>query len=182
MEYKIVLAGVTGAGKTTAIGTVSEIDPVRTDVRNHDPTLAKEFTTVGLDYGEIALDGDDRLRLYGTPGQVRFEYMWRIVSRGALGLVILVDNSQDGALSSLETYVGGFADLIERTACVVGVGRSESHPEPGLDDYADRLLEQGVVCPVVPVDVRRRSDVLMLLDLLLTQLEMKTGITDGPLE
>ena len=178
MEYKIVFAGVTGAGKTTAIGAVSEIDPVRTDVRNHDPSVAKEFTTVGLDYGEIALDGGDRLRLYGTPGQIRFEFMWRIVSQGALGLVILVDNSQDGAMAALDTYVEGFSTLIERTACVVGVGRSESHPEPGLDDYAARLAQRGVVCPVVPVDVRHRSDVLMLLDLLLTQLEMKTGTTD----
>ncbi|MFO7581945.1 GTP-binding protein [Guyparkeria sp.] len=178
MEYKIVFAGVTGAGKTTAIGSVSEIDPVRTDVRNHDASLAKEFTTVGLDYGEVALEGSDRLRLYGTPGQTRFEFMWRIVSQGALGLVLLADNSQDGALDAIDTYIDGFSELIDRTACVIGVGRSESHSEPGLDDYADRLAERGVICPVVPVDVRRRSDVLMLLDLLLTQLEMKTGTTD----
>jgi len=178
MEHKIVLTGVTGAGKTTAIGAVSEIDPVNTDVRNTDAAVAKPFTTVGLDYGEIRLDGGQRLRLYGTPGQARFEFMWRIVSQGALGLIILVDNSQDAPMEALETYLDGFSDLIERTACVVGIGRQATHPEPGLDDYANRLAERGVLCPVVPVDVRERADVLMLLDLLLTQLEMKTGNID----
>jgi len=178
MEYKIVITGVTGAGKTTAIRAVSEIEPVSTDVGNHDAAVAKEFTTVGLDYGEITLSNGHVLRLYGTPGQVRFEFMWQILAKGALGLIILMDNSQENALASLDTYLDSFSELIDRTACVVGVGRLESHPQPDLDSYAARLAQRNVHCPVVPVDVRRKADVLMLFDLLLTQLELKTETAD----
>lgn len=175
MEHKIVFAGPTGAGKTTAIGAVSEVDPVRTEVHSHDADVSKEFTTVALDYGELTLDDGNRLRLYGTPGQGRFGFMWPILARGALGLVILVDSSQPQAMEKLEAYVEGFADLIRRTGCVVGVGRLSTADDPALDRCAARLAELGVVCPVVPVDVRRQDDVRMLLDLLLLQLELKPG-------
>ena len=74
-EYKLVFAGSMGAGKTTAIGAISEIPPVRTDVANSDlATFAKATTTAAMDYGEVTLDGGDKLRLYGTPGQARFDF------------------------------------------------------------------------------------------------------------
>jgi signal recognition particle receptor subunit beta len=173
MEHKIVFTGVAGAGKTTAISRVSDAPPMNADVRNHDPSLAKEFTTVGMDYGEVALDNGDRLRLYGTPGQERFEFMWRVIGRGALGVVFLCDNSQREPVESLMRYVDSFHSLVAETACVVGVGRSESHPSPAVDDYVDALSARNVICPVVPVDVREKDDVLLLLDLLLAQLETK---------
>lgn len=175
IEHKIVFAGPTGAGKTTAIGAVSEVDPVCTEVHSHDADVTKEFTTVALDYGELTLEDENRLRLYGTPGQRRFGFMWPILARGALGLVILVDSSQPEAVAELEAYVDGFGDLIRRTGCVVGVGRLAAADDPALDRYAARLAELGVVCPVVPVDVRRQEDVRMLLDLLLLQLEIESG-------
>ena len=175
IEHKIVFAGPTGAGKTTAIAAVSEVEPVCTEVHSHDADVTKAFTTVALDYGELTLDDGNRLRLYGTPGQRRFGFMWPILASGALGLVILVDSSQPQALEKLQAYVDGFADLIRRTGCVVGVGRLPAPDDPALDRCAARLAERGVVCPVVPVDVRRQEDVRMLLDLLLLQLELRPG-------
>lgn len=170
-EYKILFTGTMGAGKTTAIAAVSDIEPVSTDVQNNDPSLDKARTTVGLDYGEVRLGPDERLRLYGTPGQARFAFMWSILARGALGLVILIDNSRPRPLDDLAVYLEGFAECIASTACVIGVGRLPGHPAPGLDEYAAVLARAGHACPVVEVDVREADQVRMLLDLLLLQLE-----------
>ena len=172
VEHKILFTGTMGAGKTTAIAAVSEIPPVSTDVRNSDTSVAKATTTVGLDYGELTLDNGDKLRLYGTPGQMRFDFMWRILARGALGVVILVDNSRPDPLADLDIYLDGFAELIAQTACVVAVGRMEKHPNPGLDAYAKRMEDKGVVCPVLAANVTDARQVVQLLELLLLQLEV----------
>lgn len=170
-EYKILFTGTMGAGKTTAIAAISDIEPVSTDVQNNDPSLDKARTTVGLDYGEVLLGHDERLRLYGTPGQARFAFMWGILARGALGLVILIDNSRPDPLGDLRVYLDGFAECIAVSPCVIGVGRLPGNPRPGLDDYSDALAQAGHTFPVVEVDVREAEQVRMLLDLLLLQLE-----------
>jgi uncharacterized protein len=173
MEHKILFTGVAGAGKTTAIGAVSEIQPMNTDVRNTDASLDKTTTTVGLDYGELTLEGGDKLRLYGTPGQMRFDFMWHILSRGALGLIILVDNRRPDPLADLDVYLDGFKQLIAETACVVAIGRTDTHPTPDLGKFATHLETRGVLCPVLPTDVRDSVQVTQLLDLLMLQLENK---------
>lgn len=175
-DHKILFSGTTGAGKTTAIGQVSEIPPMTTDVRNTDTGLSKEMTTVGMDYGEVTLDNGDKLRLYGTPGQKRFDFMWKILSKGALGLIILIDNSQPNPLADLDTYLDGFAQLIKDTACVVAVGRTEAHAMPDLEQFADHMAARGVICPVLAADVRDAQQVTQLLELLLLQLETKMEI------
>jgi signal recognition particle receptor subunit beta len=173
-QHKILFTGTMGAGKTTAIAGISEIAPMRTEVRNTDHTVIKATTTVGLDYGEVTLDHGEKLRLYGTPGQKRFDFMWPILAHGALGLVILIDNSRARPLDDLDTYLEGFAELIADTACVIGVGRMTTHPMPSLDDYAHHMHGRGVVCPVVAADAIHPTDVKKLLDLLLLQLESRT--------
>jgi signal recognition particle receptor subunit beta len=170
-EYKILFTGTMGAGKTTAIAAISEIAPVTTDVQNNDPTLLKEKTTVGLDYGELTLPSGEQLRLYGTPGQQRFSFMWQILAKGALGLVILLDHSRPDPVADLSIYLSNFAELIAQTGCVVAVGRLAPDEHSALDAYAKCLAEHGVTCPVLSADVRDKHQVLALLDLLLLQLE-----------
>ncbi|WXL26644.1 GTP-binding protein [Ectopseudomonas mendocina] len=170
-EYKILFTGTMGAGKTTAISAISEIPPVITDVQNNDPSLLKEKTTVGLDYGELTLPGGEQLRLYGTPGQQRFSFMWQILAKGALGLIILLDHSRPDPVADLSIYLTNFAELIARTGCVVAVGRIAADAHSELDGYAKCLAEHGVICPVLSADVRDKTQVLALLDLLLLQLE-----------
>src|SRR3954468_16417345 len=80
-DVKIVFAGPPNAGKTTAIAALSDVAPVCTDVRNTDTALAKQRTTVGLDFGSIDLGNGQAVRLFGTPGQVRFKFLWRAIAK-----------------------------------------------------------------------------------------------------
>ncbi|MGF1481878.1 MAG: ATP/GTP-binding protein [Cyanophyceae cyanobacterium] len=88
----IAVTGPVGAGKTSFIRAVSEIDPVDTDRRATDETaLLKQTTTVALDFGRITLNPGQVVYLYGTPGQVRFDFMWDILIRKVHATVLLID-------------------------------------------------------------------------------------------
>lgn len=176
MEVKIVFTGPPNAGKTTAIAALSETPPVVTDVRNNDLGLDKSNTTVGLDYGVVSLGGGDQVRLYGTPGQKRFDFMWPILVRNALGVAILIDNSQPDAPDQLEYFLHVLENPLRRTACVIGIGRMDPRRRRSLDDYGAVVARRGFVFPVVPVDVRQRADVLMLVDLMLAQFEGQAAL------
>lgn len=170
-EYKLVFSGMTGAGKTTAINVISDTKTISTDVENTDASLNKSHTTVGMDFGQVNLPNGDRLRLFGTPGQSRFDFMWKVLVKDAFGLIILIDNSSPDPLADLDLYLEGFKTELENTPCVVGVGRSEKVSSPSLDDFSTRLEGYGLTIPVLAVDVRQESEVFMLLDIIMAQVE-----------
>ncbi len=166
-EFKIVFTGPMGAGKTTAIAAISEIDPVSTEVDNTDRmSHAKLSTTVGFDFGRITLADGHLVRLYGTPGQPRFRFMWEILGRGAAGVIILLDAAQPGALVQMDLFIDAFLPLVPPGALVVGVGRTEADGALSSDAFASRLDARGIMVPVLSIDARKPADVLVLVQTL----------------
>jgi signal recognition particle receptor subunit beta len=172
--YKLLFAGTAGAGKTTAIARISDIPPISTDVSTETRPNEDEATTVTLDFGECSLPGGHKLLLYGAPAQPRFQFMWRIVARGVVGIVFLVDNSRPDPCADLQGFLDAFAEQLAHTVAVVGVGRSAEHPSPPMEAYYDLLERRGLSLPVFAVDVRQRGDVLLLIDSLFHQIEAGT--------
>jgi small GTP-binding protein len=92
-SYKVVVTGPFNSGKTTLIGTVSDIEVVRTEKRiTTEDRGIKAETTVAMDYGRVALD-DRIIHLNGTPGQTRFDFMWDILAKEMDAFVVVVDST-----------------------------------------------------------------------------------------
>jgi signal recognition particle receptor subunit beta len=165
---KIIFTGPVGAGKTTAISVLSDTPPVSTDARASDMTKdRKSATTVALDYGVMTLSDGEKIHLYGTPGQERFDFMWDILTQGGIGLVLLMDNTRADPFSDLRFFIGKFRDFISQTNLVIGVTQMDMSPRPDLEEYVSQVGELGLKPPIFEVDARNRQDVSILVQALL---------------
>ncbi|PID46132.1 MAG: GTP-binding protein [Proteobacteria bacterium] len=168
---KIIFTGPVGAGKTTAIRVISDIDIVTTDEQASDMAkLKKPETTVAMDYGMIQLGENERVHLYGTPGQERFDFMWDILTKGGIGLVLLIDNSRKDPQQDLRFYTQAFREFIAAQQLVVGVTRMDTHRTPTVNDYRHWLDQLKIRAPVFEVDARKRKDVSLLIQAMLMSL------------
>ncbi len=171
-RLKIVFSGPMGAGKTQAIASLSDIAVVSTEVKNTERhTHAKALTTVGIDYGEICLNNQLKVGLYGTPGQERFNFIWSMLAQNALGIVILIDHSAKDPLKDLENYLTFFTKIY-RGRIVIGVSQIDKMPERDFAIYRTWLEQNQKNLPIFPVDMRLKNDVLLLVDTILTSLEL----------
>lgn len=177
-SVKIVVSGGFGAGKTTLVGSVSEIVPLRTEAEMTSESVAvddtrmlerKTTTTVAMDFGRITFDGGIRLYLFGTPGQDRFGFMWDDLVKGALGAVIMVDSRRlDDCYAALDYYEQRGVPF------VVAVNQFEDAPRHRLDDIRYALDIAGDV-PLLRFDARTRESVK---DVLLALLEVVLRIVE----
>ena len=171
-DHKIIFTGPVGAGKTTAIASISDIEPIRTDEHASDMTQKrKSNTTVAMDYGMIRLGPKEKVHLYGTPGQERFDFMWDILTKGGIGLVLLLDNTRPTPFEDMRFYIKAFKEFIESTRLVIGVTQMDARATPTIDEYVRQLAELDVSAPVFEVDARQRADVSTLIEALLLQID-----------
>lgn len=174
--HKIIFTGPVGAGKTTSIAAISDVEPFVTEQIATDETKErKEHTTVAMDYGMLKLDNNERIHLYGTPGQERFNFMWDILTDSGIGLILLVDNKRPNPLDDLSFFLQSFKDFIKETAVVVGVTRMDIASNPTLEDYRRVMRELNMNVPIFEVDARERKDVVYLVQTLLYCLDPRVA-------
>jgi signal recognition particle receptor subunit beta len=172
LPVKLVIAGGFGVGKTTAVGSISEIVPLTTEaptteaaqgVDDLSSTPRKTTTTVAMDFGCITISPALKLYLFGTPGQERFGFMWDDLVEGALGGLVIVDTRR------LDDCYGA-VDYFEHRQIpfVIAVNAFDGRVEHDLDEvrWALGIADQ---IPLVSFDARERGSVR---DALLAVLEL----------
>ena len=171
-KYKIVFGGTMGAGKTEAIRSLSEINVLSTEAYNTDEqSHSKALTTVGIDYGEIKLDDGITVGLYGTPGQDRFDFVWSVICKGAIGAVVLIDHSKKTALDDLKFYHNAFKEYVNNI--IVGITHVDEDSQQLLKKYRDWMDLNGYNMPVFAIDAREKDDVLLVVEALIARAEVE---------
>lgn len=176
-SYKVVFAGPVGSGKTTAIQTLSDAEALQTEARASDEVRQlKPSTTVAMDYGVMKLASGEKVHLYGTPGQKRFDFMWDILRRDAQGLVLLINATSADPVSDLRFFCNEFRPFIANKGLVVGVTHADQSRRDMAGVLMDVLQQDGVAPRVMDTDARNRKQMALLVESLIFSRNVVHGV------
>ena len=188
MEFKLVFMGAQASGKTAAIRAVSEVEVVDTDVRaSNEPEAVNVSTTVAMDVGAISLGDDARLRLYGTPGQKRFDFMWDIVLQQGDGVLLMVSHAAADPVTDLDFFWRQVKarEGVRRLPVAVCVSHADQNLNVPLSIYGDYFqrhhgMSGAEIPPIVSMDARESLQVRAALIAMTALLEMRERFERDP--
>jgi signal recognition particle receptor subunit beta len=185
MDKVIILTGTPGAGKTSAIGAISDTEyPVASLWSLHESAPRRARPKFALDHGLVRLDDGNSLHLYGVPWLGWPDFAWVMIAEMAAAFIILLDCRRPDPASDLETCLNTFGRAIANTGSAVAVGVTHGDICPKLDlrDDLCKRLDAMHISPCIPifeVDGRSRNDVKHLLLVVAAMLDDGAGVLNG---
>ncbi|OQP84833.1 GTPase [Xanthomonas phaseoli pv. syngonii LMG 9055] len=166
---KLVFVGGMGAGKTTAVRSISDVEPVSTEMPlSQDAYGDKTYTTVALDYSSIELEDGELLHVYGVPGQKYLDFMWPLVCDGALGVIVLTNARDPQMLTATLELLREFAQIAPEASLAVGITMTDEVEDFLVPPFREALVAEGFRVPVMRVDARSSTQITFLVKSLLS--------------
>ncbi len=137
-QYKILIAG---AAIPTALQTIRDSDTPDAEEKTKPPKQDGKTQILNLDFAGLDISSHERILLYSVPEQARFHAVRDMLQKGALGLVVLIDNGSKHPFDDLDVYLKQLEGFIENTGVVIGINRSEQNPGPTIHDYHSHLAK-----------------------------------------
>ena len=172
-RYKIIVSGPFAAGKTTFIKTITEIAPVSTEAKTtaSNESSIKNATTVAMDFGRITVDRENVLHIFGTPGQLRFNYMWGILGKDALGVIVIIDASAKNTFEDAKDIINSFRIKID-APILIALNHFNSEEEISKEEVR-KVLNLPKWIPIMDCNAQSKDSVKKILLALLQLILVK---------
>lgn len=163
---KLVLAGPVGSGKTTALRSLADSEPVSTEMPLLDGAMGdKTTTTVALDFATVMLEDGTPLQMFGLPGQEHFSHMRSIILNGALGVVLLLSGDAPDVAADCVHWLSVIRDIDQEMPLVIGITKTDVSPHFRMDRIRKAVRDNPI--PAFTIDARDREQTRQLVRALL---------------